>query len=115
MAASDLIVYGIVIHLVCDWLLQNEWMALNKTNLTRPAAWVHGGIHFAGMLLIFAPWPALALALVHMLIDTRVPLTWWRRVFRQTDTGDVALHVAIWTDQVAHIAVIALIALLSGG
>lgn len=112
---ANLIVYGIVVHLVCDWLLQNDWMARNKANLTHPAAWSHGGVHLVGMLLIFAPWYALAIALTHMLIDTRVPLMWWRRVYRQTDTGDVALHVAIWTDQVAHIAVIALAALWAGG
>lgn len=113
--AIGLIVYGVVIHLVCDWLLQNDWMARNKASLTHPAAWVHGGIHLIGMMLIFAPIYALAIAIVHMLIDTRVPLAWWRRIYRQTSTGDVALHVAIWTDQVAHVAVIAVMALAVGG
>lgn len=115
MQPTDLIVYGVLVHLVCDWFLQNDWMARNKANLTHPAAWVHGGIHFVGMLLIFAPFWAISIAILHMLIDTRVPLVWWRRVYHQTTTGDVALHVAIWEDQVAHVVVVAIAALLSGG
>lgn len=30
MNATDLLVWGIVIHLVVDWLGQNEWIAVNK-------------------------------------------------------------------------------------
>ena len=43
---------GLVAHLVADWLLQNDWMALNKMNLRHPAGWVHAAIH--GVLLGFA-------------------------------------------------------------
>lgn len=109
---SGLLLYAIVVHLVCDWLLQNHWMANHKHNLRHPAAWTHGGIHFIGMLLVFPPLWALVIALTHMLIDTRVPLNWWRRVYRQTTEGVYAPHVAIWGDQVAHIGILALIALI---
>jgi hypothetical protein len=57
---------------------------------------------------------ALLLALSHLLIDTRVPLAWWRRIFRQTTTGEAALHVAMWSDQVAHISMLAIAALIVG-
>ena len=110
---SDLLILGIVAHLVADWLLQNDWMARNKASLRHAAAWVHGAIHFALMLLVFA-WPvALLVALTHMLLDTRRPLAWWRRAFRQTREGDVALHVAIWGDQVAHVVTIVFAVALS--
>jgi hypothetical protein len=112
MSAADLIVYGIVIHLIADWLLQNDWMAANKAIPFHPAGNVHASIHAVGMALIFDWEVALAIGVIHYFIDLRFPLRWWRRVFRQTTTGDVALHVAIWGDQVAHIAVIAVIALL---
>jgi hypothetical protein len=36
---------GWVAHLVADWLLQNNWMAKNKSSLVHPAAWVHALIH----------------------------------------------------------------------
>lgn len=132
--ATPLLVWGIVIHLVIDWLFQNHWMAENKHRfvgprdylcfmgpapegmgplflLPHPAAFVHAGLHFLGLLLIFPWYVALVVAVLHLLIDTRRPLAWWRYFFRQTQQGDVALHVAVWSDQVLHIAIIAIAAL----
>jgi hypothetical protein len=99
---------ALVAHLVADWLLQNDWMAANKMKLLHPAAWVHGGIHFIGLTLALG-WPSgLVLTAIHMVIDTRIVLRWWQRVFCQTREGPVALHVGIWGDQVLHIFSIAL-------
>lgn len=110
MRSTDLLAWGIVAHLVADFLLQNEWMALNKVSLKHPAAWVHSGIQTLALACAF-PWSAaLVLGVSHLLIDTRIPLIWWRRLFRQTTEGPMALHVAIWGDQVAHIACIAVVA-----
>jgi hypothetical protein len=116
MMAERLLLWGIVAHLICDWLLQNEWMALNKISLRHPAAYVHSGIHLCGLLLVF-PWPwALGLAVSHLLIDTRKPLIWWRTLIRQTTdpTNPASIHVAFWGDQVAHISCLALAAGLLG-
>ena len=105
----NLFINGFVAHLIADWLFQNHWMANKKTSLTHPAAWAHGAIHFVAMLFVFS-WPiALALALAHMLIDTRSPLAWWRKVYRQTTIDmheHAGWHVAIWGDQVAHVVVL---------
>jgi hypothetical protein len=49
------------------------------------------------------------------LIDTRKPVAWWTRTYLQATDGPAALHVAIWADQVAHLAVIALAALWVAG
>ena len=126
-----LLLWGVVVHLVADWLLQNHWMATYKTSLKHPAAWVHSAIHFAGALLVFHPLAALFIFVTHILIDTRIPLRWWRGFYQQTggevtrtsDDGSrwvevvggvenrAGLHVAMWGDQVAHIAVIAIAAL----
>ena len=108
---TQLLVWGIVVHLFCDWILQNDWMAVNKSDLLHPASWYHSGIHFLGLLLIFQWWVALAIAITHWLIDSRVPLVWWRKFYKQTTEGSVALHVAIWGDQVAHVTILALAAL----
>lgn len=113
--ATSLLLWGIAIHLFCDWLLQNDWMARNKASLKHSAAWVHSGIHLIGLLLIFPPLAAVAIALSHLLIDTRLPLVAWRNIFRQTRTGPAALHVTMWSDQVAHITILALAALIIGG
>ena len=109
--AIKLFAYGLVVHLFADWILQNDWQARNKSSLLHPAAYVHAGIHLLGLLFIFPWWAALIIAGIHLLVDTRIPLTWWRRVFRQTIEGPAALHVAMWGDQVVHITVLALVAL----
>lgn len=113
-AATSYLLWGIVLHLFVDWFLQNDWQARNKSNTLHPAAWVHSGLHFIAMLLIFQPILALGIALLHLTIDTRRPLAWWRKFYRQTQTGDVVLHMAFWQDQVAHILVIAFAALIAG-
>jgi hypothetical protein len=98
---------GLVAHLVGDWLLQNDWMVRNKANLRHPAAWVHAGI-YALLLGLALGWQAgLVLAALHIVLDTRRPLSWWRRVFRQTSDGPAALLTAVWVDQVVHIVAIA--------
>jgi hypothetical protein len=112
--ATQLVLWGLVVHLVADWLGQNDWMAVNKSNPRHIAGYVHAGIHLLGLLLVFPPLIALALAVSHFVIDLRFPLAWWRGVYKQTTTGPAALHVAMWGDQVTHIALIALAALLVG-
>lgn len=112
--ASQLLLWGIAAHLAADWLFQNNWMARNKTRITHPAAWIHGLIHFLVIWWVFPFWPAVAIACLHILIDLRFPLTWWRNFYGQTQDGSFAIHVAIWGDQVSHVLVIALFAFLTG-
>ena len=100
---------GIVGHLIADWIFQNDWMARNKSDLRHPAAWVHSGIHLVVMLFVFPAWAAIFIACTHMIIDTRKPIQFWQRVFKQTTTGESAASVSIWLDQVFHFAVIALV------
>ena len=113
--AIKLFVCGLVWHWFADWILQNHWQAQNKSSLLHPASWIHSGIHLLGLLFIFPWWIAILIALSHLLIDTRVPLQFWRKFYRQTTEGDIALHVMLWSDQVAHITVLAIAALIVGG
>jgi hypothetical protein len=98
---------GLVAHLIADWLLQNDWMALNKMNLRHPAGWVHASIH--GLLLGLAlGWAGgVVLGVLHLLLDTGRPLNWWIRVFKKCGNAPQALLIRLWTDQVTHIAAIA--------
>ena len=107
---NGLFLWGALAHLVADWFLQNEWMALNKVKPLHPAGWVHAAIHAAALALVFPISIALALGLVHWFIDLRFALAAWRRFFHQTTEGPMAAHVAIWQDQVAHIACVAIAA-----
>lgn len=111
--ATTLLVWGVVVHFLADWLFQNDWMALHKIDLRHPAAWVHGGIHTLGLFLVFA-WPfAILIGLTHLLIDTRKPLLWWMRVIKQMPTDVRLPMVEIWVDQVMHMAVVAIVAMLT--
>lgn len=92
LTASDLMIWGLVLHLIADWPLQNDWMANNKA-LTRmcggrwydrhPAAYVHAGIHGLLLAIVFG-WVALLLALIHLVIDTRWPVAKWSQLVKQT-------------------------------
>ncbi len=94
-------------HLVGDWLLQNDWMAVHKTNLRHPAGWVHALIQ--GVLLgVALGWMGgLVLGVVHLLIDTGRPVGWWMRVFKKCQGAPLAPIIALGTDQTLHVAAIA--------
>ncbi len=108
----ELFLKGLIVHLAADWFLQSDWMSKNKTSLLHPAAWVHGGIHTIGYLLVFDPIVAIAVGISHLLIDTRKPLIWLRKLFQQDPKGAVAPVFEIWQDQAAHLIIIALAALV---
>lgn len=112
--ASEFLVWGIVAHLVADWLFQNDWIARNKSNLRHSAGWIHGAIHFVFLLLVFPALAAVIIAVLHILIDTRAPLNFWQKFIKQTTTEPYGIHVAIWGDQVLHVAVIAVAAAIVG-
>lgn len=102
LSATELLVWGLLAHLVADWLLQSDWMAANKAERAgdgsggwwdrHPAAYAHAGVH----ALAFAPllgWVSLPLAVVHLVIDTRTPVAWWARLIRQTPPNPEPISV----------------------
>lgn len=111
ITATELLVWGVVVHAFFDLFIQNQWMADNKTNWKHPAAWVHSGSHFIGLLLVFPPLWALAVAVTHFLIDLREPLVWWRTKWKQTNEGPIMMVFGFWQDQAAHLLVLAIAAL----
>ena len=97
---------GLVAHLVADWILQNDWMARNKTSLAHPASWTHAAIQGLCLGLALGWLGGLVLGVVHLLIDTRVPVMWWMRCFKKCDRAPEAVAIAIWLDQTLHIVCI---------
>ena len=105
-------------HLVGDWVLQNDWMAVGKK---RGLFTVAGGVHFAlytvavvGALWLSEPQTAglrcylvggAFVFLSHWLIDAASLAEHWRRIYRQSDLDWVRVVV----DQTLHILVLALL------
>jgi hypothetical protein len=108
-----LLVLSWMLHVIGDFLLQNEWMAVHKT-LRRerpirrgdgmmtpprfyqptapwwdrhPAAYAHAAIH-AGLLAPVLGASAVLVGVLHLVIDTRAPVRWWMRRYRQTLPDD---------------------------
>lgn len=141
--ATVLLIWGLVAHFAADWLTQNEWIAINKMKRRKerrwnfasekaefgsrwwdrhPSLYVHGAFHFAFTLLVFPFWAAAAVAAIHMVIDTREPVIGWSRLIHQTQPDPdlppaylgIGQAVMIASDQVWHMLVIAIAALLVG-
>lgn len=84
---TELLVWALIAHVVADWLLQTDWMAVNKINLRHPAGYIHAGVYTLFMLPLF-PWAiALLIGVTHLFIDTRGPVHWWMRTVKRIPLG----------------------------
>jgi len=111
MTLFDLLLVG---HLAGDFLLQNRWMAENKSTRWTPLlvhitvytltvavlALAAGGLSWQGIVLIFAS---------HLLLDRREFVGFWTHHI--TGTWDVP-WLATMVDQAWHVVVLALATLL---
>ena len=129
LSATELLIWGIVLHLVADWLFQSRWMAENKAKLSHPAGYIHAGIHGLFLGPLFG-WAVIPLAFTHLIIDTRKPLEWWAKIMPQTPVEnrtifqrwqyeveeiplyDLGMEIMFWRDQTLHILCIAVAAVL---
>jgi hypothetical protein len=110
---AELFIKGLLVHLLVDWFLQSDWISEHKADLRHPAGWVHGGLYAAGNLLVFSAPIAIALGLAHVLLDTRKPLAWLRRLLQQHPQGAVAPVFEIGQDQAAHLILLGVAVLVS--
>jgi len=82
------LILAIIGHLVGDYLLQNDWMALNKKRRSLPCAvhctlWTLAVCGFAG----WTYWPAIAVLWVTHFIQDRTHIIefWMTKINRQTE------------------------------
>ena len=118
MSFADLFILGLLAYLLAGWFLQYERQPTLKPDLRDPAAWVQFTLHSACMVAVWPLAGAAVVAVTHALIDTRKPLVWWRTLIGQTqwridqkaDKNAIAVHVAFWQDQAAHLLVLGAVA-----
>lgn len=110
---TDVLIWGLVAHVVGDWFLQTDWMACHKSNLRHPAGWIHSAIHTLCLVWLL-PWPlALLVGVSHLLIDTRAPVQWWMRVVKGIPPHSAVYNdLIIWMDQMFHVMVLVIVVLL---
>ena len=110
---TELLVWALIAHVVADWLLQTDWMAVNKVNLRHPAGYVHAGVYTLFMLPLFPWFLALLIGVTHLFIDTRGPVHWWMRNIKRVSSGAYATtgFVESAVDQAFHVVVLAAAAL----
>jgi len=109
---ATLYILGITAHLFADFFLQNEWQATRKNDLSGPAGWVHAALHLLCLWPVFGFQVAFLLAVIHLLIDTRIPLQLWRKTIKQTNdpANPAFMPFAMLQDQAAHLICIAIAA-----
>jgi hypothetical protein len=99
----------LIAHFVGDWLLQNGWIAANKTSV----AWIrfiHCLIYTACFWWLGWQW-CLFIFTTHFIIDTYLPLYWFRRIrgdfkdfaeFKASFATPVGFVVNVTMDQIFH-------------
>jgi len=105
----SVLIEAIVGHLVGDYLVQNDWMALNKKQSTLHCAvhcvlWTACVCAFAGL-----GWTAAAVLFVtHFVQDRTNVIAWWMNAIGQERfrTGPCAPWSTIVVDNVFHILTI---------
>lgn len=106
------LILAIIGHLVGDYLLQNDWMALNKKHRTLPCL-VHCFL-WTGAVIFFSGWhssiAALVLFTTHFIQDRTKIILWWMEIkwkdqskFTQPPCGPWSIIVV---DNVWHIVTI---------
>lgn len=115
---GTVLLLAIIGHLVGDYLLQNDWMALNKKRkddvgllscAVHCVIWASAVSFAAGWWHSFWVWPVLYLT--HLAQDHTNVVAWWmdRIGQKQFRTGPCAPWSIIVVDNVWHIVTIALV------
>jgi hypothetical protein len=101
--------HWIYAHLIGDYLLQNDWMALNKKKSSWICA-VHVAAYMLPFLLCGLSWWQLALIAVHHFAQDRTNFVVWFMEIKGSEqfaSGPCAPWSIIVTDNIIHILAIA--------
>ncbi len=98
----------LVAHLVGDFLVQTDWMAVNKKHSSF-ACLVHVVAYMLPFLLCSLAWWQLALiAVQHLVQDRSAFVYWWMWVWKRVPP-ESRKWVALYVDQAFHVAWITMV------
>ena len=113
-----------VAHLIGDWLLQTEWQALNKDHNLR-ALFTHISVYSLVILGVLVAkfgfqnysvyWVVGMIAITHACIDRRWPVLWFMKTFRLIVEREPEQWLTMAVDQIFHILLLSLAALILSG
>lgn len=110
-----------ITHLVMDWIFQWKWEALGKSKKLLPL-FFHCTVYTAGFIPAFIFFKVgfvwlLPIFLSHIILDNRKSEVWLVERFKGTKPGDITESMTnilfIGVDQTIHLAVLALVIILS--
>lgn len=118
MTIADLVLIMVVGHFIFDWLLQTEWMALNKKD-GGLALHVHSAIYAIGVYVTLLAsffvtgwfpggggWALLGILYVsHAILDTYQTHVWWCKEVKRMN-GSIHLWMIICIDQIRHFIIL---------
>lgn len=103
-------------HMAGDFLLQNKWMAQNKTRAAAPLL-LHSALYSAAVWLFslgaggggLRPWWLAAIFISHVLLDNRLFVRLWCKRVTRSHPSEA---LAALTDQAWHIVALAAVCAL---
>lgn len=109
------LIIGFIFHLIGDYLLQNDWMARNKTK-DSVAAMLHAAVYSLLFRLLVPKWYWMAIFISHFFIDRYRLAEYWIKLvnwnWRSKNHGypeDKPKYMSVWLliiiDNVFHIIV----------
>jgi hypothetical protein len=103
-----------VAHLVGDFILQNEWMAVNKKDRSF-ACMVHVLVYLIPFLFCQLQWwQILLIGIQHFIQDRTEFVLWWMHKWKRINSGE-GRGIALFVDQAFHIVWIEFVILMGAG
>lgn len=115
MISDNLLFWGLIFHFIGDYLLQNDWMAKNKTK-SYLVAFVHALIYSLLFLFIVDIYSWLIILISHFIIDRFRLAVYWVKIinwnfksnnfgFDESKPSFVSVWLLIIVDNTIHILI----------
>jgi hypothetical protein len=102
-----------IAHLIGDFILQNDWMAVNKKRNSF-ACLVHCVVYLLPFLVCHLSWWQIVLiGIQHFLQDRTDFIFWWMRAWKRMPQ-EYWNQIPLWVDQSFHLLWIEIVLLLAG-